>query len=169
MPILLNFLKSYWKPILIAIAALSLYAFIMVLKHERNAAVDALQAYKIQVQVAGKQAELKAAETKQKQADVVTQTAVAYNDAILRVRKYYDNQSNPAGTAYANGVQLPAISNSGTVPNVQTSAEGTASSGKDADTTLSGQSLEESCAITTIQYNSLWNAWNDLCKVSGCE
>jgi hypothetical protein len=162
------FLETFWKPISAALVALLLIGYISVLKHQKNAAVDALQAYKIQVAVVGKQAELKAAEVKAKQADVVTQTALAYNDTILRVRKYYDNKSKPAGTAYANGVQLNPTG-SGSVPTVQEPAEVSASSGKDIDPAASGQSLEQSCAITTIQYNSLWNAWNDLCKVSGCE
>lgn len=123
---LLNFAKSYWKPILIAVAALLLMGYIHLLKHQRNAAVDALQAYKIQVEVTAKVQEAKVAETITKQAEITTTTANAYNDSILRLRKYYDNQNTTVrGAAFTHGLRLPAISNSGEVSAISSPTERT--------------------------------------------
>lgn len=31
------------------------------------------------------------------------------------------------------------------------------------------RTLEQSCAITTLDYSALWNSWSESCKVLGCE
>jgi hypothetical protein len=50
---------------------------------------------------------------------------------------------------------------------IQTPAGGVAESLRDCDAAYT--TLERACKITTIDYNTLWTAWDKECQVKGCE
>jgi hypothetical protein len=50
---------------------------------------------------------------------------------------------------------------------IQTPAGGIAESLRDCDAAYT--TLERACKITTIDYNTLWTAWDKECQVKGCE
>jgi hypothetical protein len=50
---------------------------------------------------------------------------------------------------------------------IQTPASGIAEGLRDCDAAYT--TLERACKITTIDYNTLWTAWDKECQVKGCE
>ena len=117
------FLKNNWKAVLIAIAISSLLAYGKYQAWQKNRAIDALQAYKIQVEVAAKKQEVLNAKKVAEQEKITTQTAIAYSDSIERLRKYYEKDNRRFPAAYANGLRLDQAGSSGVSTIPKTSSE----------------------------------------------
>lgn len=164
------FLKRYWQEIAIAAACLIVMAYISILRHENNALRSdnaSLKANEAIIKAIGEKqnAESERIETGSHQA--VQVQAKMYTDDLQKVKDYY--AKHPVTVRAPVGVREPAA-NPGAVqlPRVPETAQGIAESRGDPDTTPSGQSLEQDCAIITLQYNTLWQAWDDACKVATC-
>lgn len=120
---MLLFLKNNWKAVLIAIAISSLLAYGKYQAWQKNRAIDALQAYKIQVEVAAKTQEVLNAKKVAEQEKITTKTAIAYSDSIERLRKYYEKDNRRFPAAYANGLRLDQTGSGGVSTIPQASGE----------------------------------------------
>jgi hypothetical protein len=103
---LLLFGKTHWKAIFIAIALFSAIGYGKYQAWQKERAVEALQAYKIEVEVAAKTKEAENAKKVANQEKITTSTAIAYADSIDRLRKYYEKDNRRFPAAYANGLRL---------------------------------------------------------------
>lgn len=153
------FLQTYWKQIACAafIAILFLFGYYEGYSHEKAKFDAFMQAQKELAIAQQSKNEL----IKQNQDSVLVQSSNAYNDTIKRITNYY--AKNKPDISVADKLRDNASAN--TMPNIQEAATGIAKVGSDQNAI----SIEQSCAVTTAQYNALWDAWSDLCKVSGCD
>jgi hypothetical protein len=154
------FLQAYWKQITCAafIAILFLFGYYEGYSHEKarfDAFVKAQEVLAIKQQA---QNDL----IKKNQDSILNESSNAYNDTIKRITDYYA-KNKPAISIGSN--KLRDNTSADTMPNIQETTTGIAKIGSDQDAI----SVEQSCAITTAQYNALWDAWSNLCKVSSCD
>ena len=156
---ILPFCQKYWKQIAYAalIAIIFLFGYYRGYSNEK-AKYDAFMQAQKELSVAQ---QAKNELIKQNQDSVLVQSSNAYNDAIKRITDYY--AKNKPIITVADKLRDNASAN--TMPNIQEAATGIAKVGSDQDAI----SIEQTCAVTTAQYNALWDAWSDLCKVSGCD
>jgi hypothetical protein len=106
-------LKNNWKAILVGVALFSLLAYGKYQAWQKERAIDALNAYKISVEVAAKVKEAENARKIAKQEKITTETAIAYSDSIERLRKYYEKDNRRFPAAYTNGLRLNQDGSSG--------------------------------------------------------
>ena len=156
---ILPFCQKYWKQIAYAalIAIIFLFGYYRGYSHEK-AKYDAFMQAQKELSIAQ---QAKNELIKQNQNSVLVQSSNAYNDTIKRITDYYA-KNKPIITVVD---KLRDNASANTMPNIQEAATGIAKVGSDQDAI----SIEQSCAVTTAQYNALWDAWSDLCKVSGCD
>jgi hypothetical protein len=149
----LLFLKSNWKAILIAVAISSLLAYGKYQAWQKERAIDALQAYKIQVEVAARTQEVLNAKKAAEQEKITTQTAIAYSDSMERLRKYYEKDNRLFPAAYANGLRLDQIGSGGVSAIPEASGESDA--GAESDTASAGGVTALDCATDVLTLLSL--------------
>lgn len=158
------FLMTYWKQIAITALVLIIFSFgwYKGYSYEKSKLDGFLKEQELFAVKQQANNEL----TRQNQDKILLNSAKAYNETIERVKKYYEaNRTNKSANNGTNFIRLRDTSASGqSVPKIQESAQLSTEVRGNQDTILA-----EQCAITTLQYNSLHDAWNDLCKVSECE
>jgi hypothetical protein len=103
---LLLFGKTHWKAIFVALALFSSIGYGKYQAWQKERAVEALQAYKIEVEVEAKTKEAENAKKVANREKITTNTAIAYADSIDRLRKYYEKDNRRFPAAYANGLRL---------------------------------------------------------------
>jgi hypothetical protein len=149
-------IKNNWSAIklgLIALALLSLLAYGKYQAWQKERAIDALNAYKISVEVAAK---VKEAENARKIADqekITTKTALAFADSNERLRKYYEKDNRRFPAAYSNGLRLDQDGSGGvsTVPE----ASGKPDAGAESDTASAEGVTALDCATDVLTLLSL--------------
>jgi hypothetical protein len=119
-------LKNNWKAILVVVALFSLLGYGKYQAWQKERAIDALNTYKISVEVAAKEKEAENAKKVAKQEKITTETAIAYSDSIERLRKYYEKDNRRFPAAYTNGLRLDQDGSSGvsTVPEASGKPDG---------------------------------------------
>jgi hypothetical protein len=119
-------LKNNWKAILVGVALFSLLGYGKYQAWQKERAIDALNTYKISVEVAAKEKEAENAKKVAKQEKITTETAIAYSDSIERLRKYYEKDNRRFPAAYTNGLRLDQDGSSGvsTVPEASGKPDG---------------------------------------------
>lgn len=153
------FLKEYWKIVAIGAAVLILFGAGYYKGHSNEKAK--FEAYvQAQKELAIAQ-QAKVDLIKSNQATVLNQTSNAYNETIKRIKSYY--AKNKPNIIVADKLRDSPSPN--TMPNIQEAPTGIAQVGGNQNPAF----IEQDCAITTAQYNALWDSWSDLCKVSGCD
>lgn len=155
------FLKMYWKQL--AAVALILFVFLFGWykgnahqKAKFDAFVQSQKELAIQQQARNDL-------IKKNQDAIILQSSNAYNETIKRINNHYA-KNRPIVINRVDRMRDNS-SSSDAMPNVQKTANAFTESGGNEDTI----SIEHDCAITTAQYNSLHEAWDDLCKVNQCE
>lgn len=99
---------------------------------------------------------------KQNQDKVLQKSKNRYNEKLKKIKDYYEKNRNTTRN-HINSVRDPNAC-AKPMPQVQSPAKLPTESRGNAD-----PALVEQCAITTLQYNSLHEAWDDLCKINECE
>lgn len=146
-------LKNNWKAILITLALFSLLGYGKYQAWQKERAIDALNAYKIQVEVAARAQDVLNAKKLAEQEKITTQTAIAYADSIERLRKYYEKDNRRFPTAYANGLRLDQIGSGGVSAIPEASGESYA--GAESDTASAGGVTALDCATDVLTLLSL--------------
>lgn len=158
------FLMSYWKPIALTALVLIIFSFgwYKGYSYEKSKLDGFLKEQELFAVKQQANNEL----TRQNQDKILVNSAKAYNETIERVKKYYEaNRTNKSANNGTNFVRVRDTSASGqSLPDVQKSTEISTEVRGNKDSALA-----EQCTITTLQYNSLHDAWTDLCKVSECK
>lgn len=158
---LMIFAQKYWKQIAYAalIAVIFLTGYYKGYSHEKAKFDAFVQAQKDLAIAQQAKNEL----IKQNQDSVLVQSSNAYNDTIKRITNYYAN-NKPAISINVDKLR-DIDTNAHTMSKLQEATTGVAKVGANID----AMDIEQTCAVTTAQYNALWDAWSDLCKVSGCD
>lgn len=149
-----------WKAIFSAIAVFLVLGYItylnLALSHARNdlqKAKNEHAAYVLQIDREATNQRVLNLQREAKQNKITIDTALGYNDALERQRKYY--ASHPVTKLVTSSVRQPATNDTGTVP---TTPQGSTSVDEGAANDQSGEAGEsttvEDCATTTIQL--LW-------------
>jgi hypothetical protein len=152
-------IKNNWSAIklgLIALALLSLLGYGKYQAWQKERAIDALNAYKISVEVAAKVKEAENARKIAKQQEITTDTAIAYSDSIGRLRKYYEKDNRRFPPAYSNGLRLDQDGSSGvsTVPEASGKPDGRTES--DTASTEGVTALDCATDVLTLLYLQKW-------------
>jgi hypothetical protein len=156
----LPFCQKYWKQIAYAalIAIIFLTGYYKGYSHEK-AKFDAFVQAQRDLAIAQ---QAKNELIKQNQDSVLVQSSNDYNDTIKRITNYYaKNKPDISVVDKLHNIDT----NANTMPNIQEATTRVTKIG----TNIDAMDIEQTCAVTTAQYNALWDAWSDLCKVSGCD
>jgi hypothetical protein len=90
------------------------------------------------------------------------------NRETKNLKDLYETRLNGSTFNWSERVRLEQERQATTgLLDIQTPASGIAESLRDCDTAYT--TLERACKITTIDYNTLWTAWDKECQVKGCE
>lgn len=163
--------STYWQPILALTLCLSIVGYIGLLRHENNALkrdnASLQQAIDLAKALGNAQNE-KAQRIEQGAHAAVTLQAQQGQSDLTKIKAYYE--AHPVIKRVTVSLRQPATnSDSRQLPSVPIASQVTADSGKDANTAASGQSLEYQCAVTTSQYNTLYQSWMNACAASACK
>lgn len=175
-----------WRIFLpILIVGLTLW-YVHALRSDRDAAVSELRDYKLEIDrlAAEREADNLA---KEKEAKAKLSTVLVLHAAELETIRRQANErlkdeqkkSADADRAIADlrsRLRDAVKAGSARVPLVPRPAETATGSGGDCDPASIGpdsagtyiDALEAACAITTSDYNALWNSWQEACRVYGC-
>lgn len=163
--------STYWKPLAALGLVLLIVGYIGYQRHQINALQRdnaSLQQTIELTKAIGQAANEKAARIEQGAQQAVTLQAQQGQSDINKIKAYYE--AHPLIKRVSNSVCQPtANSGSRQLPDIPTTPEKSTTSGENIDTTPSGSSVEESCAITTVQYNTLHEAWDKACVEFGCK
>jgi hypothetical protein len=84
------------------------------------------------------------------------------------LKELYENRIDSTKHTWAERVRLEQEREAANgLSYIQAPAGGLAESLRDCDAAYT--TLERACQVTTIDYNSLWQAWDEECQVKGCE
>lgn len=157
------FLTMYWKQIAITALALVFFSFGWYKGNEHQKVK--FEAFLKEQEAFSMQQQAKNDLIAENQDALLLKSSQAYNETIKRIQAYYEkNRTNNNANNRTIGLRdKNAVGQS--MPKIQIPAELFAEVGGNQDATL----IERDCAVTTAQYNALYDAWDDLCKVSGCE
>lgn len=173
----MNPLKKYLivgAAIAALVAALFLAGYIKALADGKKSAEEALQKIKSESAALKIETRAKNAELARQDAQRETETTLAIADQIERIKTHYADllkkeRARRAAHPAAGLVRQPARAGGGEggMPGVSLAAERPAQDGPDPDPAAAGRSaeiaLEQACAITTAQYNGLWESWQAAC------
>jgi len=155
------FLKMYWKQL--AAVALILFVFLFGWYKGNSYQKAKFDAFVQSQRDLAMQQQARNDLIKKNQDAILVQSSNAYNETIKRINNHY--AKNRPIVINRVGRMRDNSSSSDAMPNVQKTASAFTEGGGNEDAI----SLEHDCAVTTAQYNSLHEAWDDLCKVNQCE
>jgi hypothetical protein len=169
------FLVMWWKHIAIAIAIMSLVAYIGVIKHQRDSARLELNEYKLAIEKKVVEQQLKNAAIEREAIAIQNVLVQRHADNIGKVRDYYEKRlktSRAANAALDSRMRWEANDYRTRLSNAVKTASELAQSGRDSDAAAVRRDYEilrEACSITTQDYNALWTAWETECQIKGCQ
>jgi len=169
------FLTLWWKHLAITIAIMFLVAYIGVLKHQRDSARLDLNEYKVAVEKALVDQQLKNAAMERASAQKQSELVVSHNATVNEVRDYYEKRlktSRDANAALDNRLRYEANDYRARLSEAVKAASESAKGGRDGDAAAIRRNYEilrEACSVTTADYNALWTAWEIECQIKGCQ
>lgn len=163
--------STYWQPILALTLCLSIVGYVGYQRHRINALERdnaSLQQTIDLAKAVGQAQNEKTARIEEGAHAAVTLQAQQGQSDLTKIKAYYE--AHPVIKRVTVSLRQPATnSDSRQLPSVPVASEVTAASGQDTDTAASGQSLEYQCAVTTSQYNTLYQSWMNACAASACK
>lgn|GEM_PF-5654966 len=175
MSILMTFLKVWWKQLAVGFIIISLFAYIAILKHQRDVATLELQSYKLQVEQQRVAQQLENARIAKESEQIKSQQAADYLNQLNGVRDYYEKISTKNSTiivALNDKLRQQSVSYRERLSKILETANTSTESWRNSDAATTGEyakTLEEACVITTLDYNALYNAWLAECELKGCQ
>lgn len=175
MPILMTFLKVWWKQLAVGFIIISLFAYIAILKHQRNVATLALQSYKLQIEQQRVAQQLENARIAKESEQIKSQQAADYLNQLNGIRDYYEKISTKNSTIIStlnDKLRQQGVSYRERLSKVLETTSTSTESWRNGDATTIREytkTLEEACAITTLDYNAIYNAWSAECELKGCQ
>lgn len=168
---------KHWKAIgLIVVIAAVYISFITVLS-QRDIARSELVEFKRAVTDAETKQRIENAKLKSASQKQQVDTAIAYNEHLNKVRDYYEKDRQIKSDTIGildNRMRVEADNYRSRMSAILKSTELSTEIGGDCDTTLAGRNqyitvIKEACAVTTLDYNTLHDAWINECKIRGCD
>lgn len=171
MPILIGFLTNYWKQLAVGLVVVSLSIYIAVIKHQRDVAIFDLKQYKLAVDQQKVDQQLKNAEIVQNLSKEKEKLTTDHFAQLNRIRDYYEKNRTINRTAN-DGLRKQNADYRERLSELLKTTRLSAESRADSDTnTLEAytRTLEQACTLTTLDYNSLYEAWMAECNLRGCQ
>lgn len=168
---------EHWRVVLPAIIIIVAAWHYLGLRAERDTAIKELAEYvrQAELQKAAREAEI--AEKARIHQNILESSRKSHAEQIAQLEASYHALKNTSSRTIADlraelrdTIKAASASRLPSIPEtIGTSPE----SGGNGDTAVTGQeeyleALEIGCAITTADFNALWNDWNDACQVYGC-
>jgi hypothetical protein len=169
------FLMIWWKHIAIAFAIIALLGYIAVIKHQRNAARLELKEFKLAIDQERVKQQLKNAAIERESIAIQNVLVQRHADNIGKVRDYYDKRLimyRDANAALDNRLRVEANNYRARLSEAVKAASESAKGGRNSDPAIVGRDYEvlrEACAITSADYNALYQAWETECQIKGCQ
>jgi hypothetical protein len=169
------FLMMWWKHLIIAIAIISLLAYISVLKHQRDSARLDLKEFKLAIDEERVKAQLKNAAMERESAQKQSELVITHSVKLNAIRDYYEKRIktfSSANAALDNRMRYEANDYRTRLSEAVKAASESAKSGRNSDPASAGRDYEvlrEACTITTADYNALHEAWETECRIKGCQ
>ena len=165
----------WWKHIAIAFAIIALLGYIAVIKHQRNAARLELKEFKLAIDQERVKQQLKNAAIERESIAIQNVLVQRHADNIGKVRDYYDKRLimyRDANAALDNRLRVEANNYRARLSEAVKAASKSAKGGRNSDPAIVGRDYEvlrEACAITSADYNALYQAWETECQIKGCQ
>lgn len=167
----ISFMVKHWRVFLPLLIALGAWWYVTGLQKQRDDAISALNTYVAEAKAAKVK---RAADNLDKERSIKSAlevVAVTHEHAIGDIRKEYDAKVKTTvdlnDASWRKRLRDQVASTASGVSSIpETSSEST-EVGRDRDAAAIG-TLETACAITTADYNALWESWDRACKVYGC-
>ncbi|HEY8355388.1 MAG TPA: hypothetical protein VIK69_10300 [Methylophilaceae bacterium] len=172
-----KFAIEHWRIVLPAIVIIVAAWHYMGLRAERDNAIKDLNEYVHQAELEKAAREAENAEKARIHQNILESSQKLHAEQIAKLEAQYHALKSTSSRTIADlrselrdAIKAAHDSRlSGISETIGTSPE----SGRNGDTAVTGQeeyleALEIGCAITTADYNALWNDWNDACQVYGC-
>lgn len=169
------FLMLWWKQIAISFAIIALVGYIGVLKHQRDSARLELNEYIVAVEKKLVEQQLKNAAIERESIAIQNVLVQQHADNIGKVRDYYENRLTTyraANNALDNRLRVEANNYRTRLSSAVKAASESAQSRGNSNPATVGRDYEilrEACAITTVDYNALYQAWETECRIKGCQ
>lgn len=172
----LTFAIEHWRIVLPVIVIIVAAWHYLALRTERDSAIKELAEYVEQAKLQKAAREAENAEKARIHQNILESNRKSHAEQIAQLEASYHALKNTSSRTISdlrnelrNTIEAHAASRlSGISETIGTPPE----SGRNGDAAITGQeyleALEIGCAITTADYNALWNDWNDACRVYGC-
>lgn len=175
--VVVKFVIEHWRIVLPAIVIIVVAWHYLGLRAERDTAIKELNEYVTQAEL---EKAVRAAENAEKvriHQNILESSRKSHGEQIAQLEAQYHALKNTSSRTIADlraelRDTIKATSSSrlsGISEPIGTPPE----SGRNCDAAVTGQeyleALEIGCAITTADFNALWNDWNDACQVYGCQ
>jgi len=171
----MSFLIMWWKQIVIAFAIIALLGYIAVIKHQRNSARLELNEYKLAIEKKVVEQQLKNAAIERESIAIQNVLVQRHADNIGKVRDYYDKRLimyRDANAALDNRLRVEANNYRARLSQAVKASSESAKGGRNSDPAIVGRDYEvlrEACAVTSADYNALYQAWETECQIKGCQ
>lgn len=173
---MVKFAIEHWRIVLPAIVIIVAAWHYLGLRAERDAAIKELNEYVTQatLEKAARQAEI--AEKVRIHQNILESSRKSHAEQIAQLEAQYHALKNTSSRTIADlraelRDTIKATSSS-RLSDISETIGTPPESGRNGDAAVTGQeyieALEIGCAITTADYNALWNDWNEACQVYGC-
>lgn len=171
-----QFIAANWRWLLPIVAALFLWWYVGHLQGQRDDAVQALADYRAEVQAAAEKRKAENAVKEQAATRQINQVLADHAAEIERIRKGYHADLGKKDAAHAgdiaqwrNWLRNSVAAAADGLPALPGTTEGTPEGGGDGNAAAARyDTLATACAVTTSDYNALWQAWHDACAIYGC-
>lgn len=171
-----QFVAANWRWVLPLAAALLLWWYVIHLQGQRDDAIQALADYHAEVQAAAEKRKAENAAKEEAVARHFNQVLGEHAAEIDRIRRNYDAKLGNEKSAHIADVDMwrnwlrNAVADAADgLPALPGTTEGTAEGGGDGHAAATRyDTLATACAVSTADYNALWQAWHDACVIHGC-
>jgi hypothetical protein len=174
-----KFVAANWRWLLPLAAALLLWWYIAHLQGQRDDAIQALADYRAAAQAADEKRKAENAAKEEAVTRHFNQVLGEHAQELERIRTHYERTLKDDRQRHADAVnnwrerlrlEVAKAAAAG-LPGLPRTAADAAESGGDRHPAAARpvpDPIAAACAVTTADYNALWQAWHDACVIHGC-
>jgi hypothetical protein len=168
----ISFMVKHWRVFLPLLMVLGAWWYVTGLQKQRDDAISALNTYVAEAKAAKVK---RAADNLDKERSIKSAlevVAVTHEHAIGDIRREYDAKVKTTvdlnDANWRKRLRNQVASTTSGVSSIPETSGKPSEVGRDSDAATI-ETLETACAVTTQDYNSLWESWDKSCKVYGCK
>lgn len=172
-----KFVIEHWRIVLPAIVVIVAAWHYLGLRAERDTAIKDLNEYVMKAELEKAAREAENAEKARIHQNILESIRKSHGEQIAQLEAQYHALKNTSSRTIADlRAELRdtiKTASPSRLPGISETTGDPAESGRNGDAAVAGQeyleALEIGCAITTADFNALWEAWDSACRIYGCK